>query len=68
MTACTTDIGLATCAEHALSLPRVPVLGTEPLAIFAWRVRFAHAPREIARRMLAGSKRLLGIGSPRVPA
>jgi len=64
-TACTTDIALARRSDHPLSLPRVPVLGTEPLSHFAWRLRLAHAPRELARRLLARSKRLLHLRSSR---
>jgi peptidoglycan/xylan/chitin deacetylase (PgdA/CDA1 family) len=57
VTACTTDIGLTTRAANALSLPRVPVLGTETLRLFAWRLRLAHAPRDLASRLLARSGR-----------
>jgi peptidoglycan/xylan/chitin deacetylase (PgdA/CDA1 family) len=62
-TACTTDIALATPVDHALSLPRVPVIGTEPLSLFAWRLRLAYAPREVARGVLARVTRLLGQSS-----
>jgi peptidoglycan/xylan/chitin deacetylase (PgdA/CDA1 family) len=55
-TACTTGIGLATRSNHPLSLPRVPVLGTETLSLFAWRLRFAHAPRELIRGLIAQSR------------
>jgi len=59
-TACTTDIALATATDDALSLPRVPVIGTEPLSHFAWRLRFAYAPREVARGLLARAGGFLG--------
>lgn len=58
-TACTTEIGVARSTDHPLSLPRVPVLGTEPLYMFAWRLRLAHAPREVARRGIARAQGLL---------
>jgi len=58
-TASTVEIGIARSSDHPLSLPRVPVLGTEPLSMFAWRLRLAHAPREVARRGIARAKSLL---------
>jgi peptidoglycan/xylan/chitin deacetylase (PgdA/CDA1 family) len=58
-TATTVEIGIARSSDHPLSLPRVPVLGTEPLSMFAWRLRLAHAPREVVRRGIARAKSLL---------
>jgi peptidoglycan/xylan/chitin deacetylase (PgdA/CDA1 family) len=64
-TACTMRIGLATRSDHRLSLPRVPVLGSETLSLFAWRLRFAHAPREFVRGLIAQSRLVpqAGVGS-----
>lgn len=58
--ACTVEIGLATAADDALALRRVPVLGTDSLLDFISRVRTAHTVRDrlsaLARSMM-GARR-----------
>lgn len=67
LTACTTEEALATPAHDLLTLPRVPVLGTEGLGEFAHRVRTAQRAGPL-RLKLEQVARRLGHSSGRPPS
>ena len=67
LTACTTEEALATPAHDLLTLPRVPVLGTEGIGEFAHRVRTARRAGPLRLRLEQVARRF-GLPSGRPPS